>query len=120
MLPQIDMAHFLTQQVFDDAGLRDFIGSTYFYTSNFIISQKAVGQFSADTTQHFAVLLQQHLDSFQTWTPSSYYRLLMQHIESLNIIEIKVSGSWHKNRDHQFLISHKKGRIPWWSPLLLT
>lgn len=119
--PQIDMTHFLSHQVFDDTDFWDFIRSTYFYTSDFIISQKAVGQFSADTAQHFAKVL--HLNNIWiVFKHGHLFHVTAPHTAHLEIkfTEIKVSGSWHKNRDHHLLISHSKGHIPWWSPLLLT
>ena len=57
------MAHFLTQQILDNAKLRDLICSADLYCLDLFFGQKLVSQLSADATQHLAEAI--HLHDFR-------------------------------------------------------
>jgi len=57
VLSKVDVTHFFTQQVFNYTDFRDFIGSTDSNATDLLISQEAIGQFSADASQHFAEII---------------------------------------------------------------
>ena len=57
---ELDVAHFFTHQILDDADFGDLIGSANFDCPDLLVGQKFVCQLSADASEHLAEVIYLH------------------------------------------------------------